>query len=181
MRALGPRAPFRSQRPAQPVRSRPSWQIPGLVAVANAPNLPAATPRRGALQYQRKPLNAHSRRWGPRLSPTRFSLTGADPGWKPSRTDRAPRRQAKNALHYGQNRIMYRDLREAAVARRSRARGLYIIRASAGNSSADRKREIGRRLRRLAEASLTPLPSSSGRLRHTCASSWYSRGRAKAR
>ena len=40
------------------------------------------------------------KRWGPRLSPTRFSLTGADPGWKPSRTDRAPRRQAKNALHY---------------------------------------------------------------------------------
>jgi hypothetical protein len=29
----------------------------------------------------------------------RFSLTGADPGRKPSRTDRAPRRQAKNALH----------------------------------------------------------------------------------
>jgi hypothetical protein len=43
---------------------------------------------------------------GPRLSPTRFSLTGAESGWKPSRTDRAPRRQAKNALHYADLLIM---------------------------------------------------------------------------
>jgi hypothetical protein len=33
-------------------------------------------------------------------SEERFSLTGADPDWKPSRTDRAPRRQTKKALHY---------------------------------------------------------------------------------
>ena len=87
--------------------ARPNRSDPGPVdrSPASLPSqmLPIYRPQRlerAHFRYQRGPLNAHSLRWGPRLSPTRFSLTGADPGRKPSRTDRAPRRQAKNALHY---------------------------------------------------------------------------------
>ena len=48
-----------------------------------------------------------------------------DPGWKPSRTDRAPRRQAKNALHSP----IFARLKTHVAARvpHPHARGMFVV------------------------------------------------------
>ena len=78
--------------------SAPSSDKAGPITDPNRHSRPLIRP---ALAMMPGPFNAHSIATGERLSPIRFSLTGAAlylgaPGGEV----RAPRRQAKNALHY---------------------------------------------------------------------------------